>query len=77
MTVNDGRSCRERDFLIGAELNHLHVSFLIEALLPQQQSRPSAALIRICARMLRIVTKAIVLKDHLVNSGTGLIWKVS
>ena len=67
----------ERDFLVGAKLCHLHVLFLVQLALARHIQEPSSQLVSTSAKMLSLVIEAVVLKDSLVNSGTGLVWKES
>ena len=67
----------ERDFLVGAKLCHLHVLFLVQLALARHIQEPSSQLVSTSVKMLSLVIEAVVLKDSLVNSGTGLVWKES
>ncbi|KAJ5103640.1 hypothetical protein N7532_004169 [Penicillium argentinense] len=67
----------ERDFLAHVRLNHLHVLFLLRLLLLNTMTEPDIPIIETAAQMLALVVEAILLRDQLTNSGTGLIWKVA
>ncbi|KAF2655684.1 hypothetical protein K491DRAFT_410576 [Lophiostoma macrostomum CBS 122681] len=67
---------KERDFLVSARLNHLHVLVLTHLALQRRSHDPDGLLVSLSALMLSIVTEAIMLKEHLANSGTSLVWKV-
>lgn len=66
----------ERDFLAHVRLNHLHVIFLLRLLLLNTPTEPDILIIQTAGQMLALVVEAILLRDQLTNSGTGLIWKV-
>lgn len=67
----------ERDFLAGTRLNHLHVLFLLRLLFLDTVAEPDVAIIDISEQMLSLVVDTMLLRDQLVNSGTGLVWKVN
>jgi len=67
----------ERDFLAHVRLNHLHVLFLLRLLLLNTMTEPDIPIIETAGQMLALVVEAILLRDQLTNSGTGLIWKVT
>lgn len=67
----------ERDFLAHVRLNHLHVLFLLRLLLLNTMTEPDIPIIETAGQMLALVVEAILLRDQLTNSGTGLIWKVA
>ncbi|KGO66932.1 Transcription factor, fungi [Penicillium expansum] len=67
----------ERDFLAGTRLNHLHVLFLLRLLFLDTVAEPDVAIIDISEQMLSLVVDTMLLRDQLVNSGTGLVWKVA
>lgn len=67
----------ERDFMVSARLNHLHVLFLLRLALVSSMQYPDARLITISANMLRLVIQTVVLKYDLANSGTSIVWRVS
>ncbi|EME78214.1 uncharacterized protein MYCFIDRAFT_145138 [Pseudocercospora fijiensis CIRAD86] len=71
------RSPVERDFLVSARLNHLHILFLLEVTLLPRAYDPGIELVKISAKMLHVAAEAIVMKQHLANSGTGLVWKIA
>lgn len=66
----------EHDFLLSIRLNYLHVLFLIHVTKLRDLSSPDDSILRICRAMLFHVVEATLMRDQLVNSGTGLIWKV-
>lgn len=67
----------ELDFMLSNRLNYLHVLFLLQSALVRSMSEPDAEIINVAAEMLSLVAEAMVLKDSLAFSGTGLLWKVS
>jgi hypothetical protein len=67
----------ELDLMLGIRLNHLHVLFLLRLALVRRVSEPDPQLYAIAQEMLGLVVEGVVLKDHLVHSGTSLTWKVS
>jgi hypothetical protein len=66
----------ERDFLVSIRLNHLHISFLLRRLLLRRLAEPDVVIIEVAQEMLHLVVEAILLREELSNSGTGLDWKV-
>ncbi|KAF2138152.1 uncharacterized protein K452DRAFT_235039 [Aplosporella prunicola CBS 121167] len=66
----------ERDFLVSARLNHLHVLFLLRLALVREVPGPDAQLLSISTNMLSVVVEAVVLRESLANSGTSVAWKV-
>lgn len=66
----------ERDFVVSIRLNYLHISFLLERLLLRRLAEPGEAIIDIAQKMLHLVVEAILLREELSNSGTGLDWEV-
>ncbi|PLB45480.1 hypothetical protein P170DRAFT_449171 [Aspergillus steynii IBT 23096] len=71
------RSPFERDFLISARLNQLHVLFLLRLLLLDTLVDPDTSIVIIAGEMLALVVEIILIRDQLTNSGTGLIWKIA
>lgn len=67
----------ERDFLVSTRLNYLHVQFLLHIALLNHLAEPDTSIVEISQQILTLVVEAILFRDHLANSGTGLIWKVS
>lgn len=67
----------ERDFLASARLNYLHVHFLLHLSQNERIKEPSHHLLSVSAEMLSLVVEAAVLKEQLLNSGTGIVWRVS
>lgn len=83
----DGRLCLhhrrrpfEQDFLLSARLTYLQVLFLLGCRQSLKASailgREDSNLLGISEEMLSLVVEAIILRERLVNSGTGLVWKV-
>ena len=66
----------DRDFLVSIRLNYLHISFLLRRLLLPRLAEPDVAIIDVAQEMLHLVVGAILLREELSNSGTGLDWKV-
>lgn len=71
------RKAIERDFLVSARLNHMHVLFLLRLALVTHGIESDVEVIRISGEMLGLAVEALMLKHQLANSGTGLVWKVS
>ncbi|TVY32717.1 hypothetical protein LSUB1_G007604 [Lachnellula subtilissima] len=67
----------DRDFLISIRLNYLHISFLLRRLLLRRLAEPDVAMIDVAQQMLHLVVGAILLREELSNSGTGLDWKIA
>ncbi|KZF19088.1 hypothetical protein L228DRAFT_257174 [Xylona heveae TC161] len=67
----------ERDFLASVRLNYLHVLFLLRLLLLKTPSEPDNSIVEVAEKMLVLTVEAILLRDQLINSGDGLIWKVA
>ena len=67
----------ERDFLVSTSLNHLHVQFLLHLALLDHLADPDPQILEVSQQILALVVEAILLRDNLANSGTGLIWKVA
>ncbi|PYH98276.1 hypothetical protein BO71DRAFT_371466 [Aspergillus ellipticus CBS 707.79] len=67
----------ERDFLASVRLNHLHVLFLLRLLSLDTLTEPDTAILDVAEQTLSLVVETILLRDQLVNSGTGLVWKVA
>ena len=67
----------ELDFMVSARLNHLHVQFLLRLALVSSIHEPDPQLVAISSNMLSIVVQGMIFKDHLANSGTSHIWRVS
>jgi hypothetical protein len=77
---NDLKLCHrtpaERDLLAAIKLQHLHVLFLLEIATAGRVSDPPASLVAASGQLFRLVVQSAVLKHHLGNSGTALVWKV-
>lgn len=65
-----------RDFLFSIRLNHLHISFLLQRLPLRRLAEPDVTIIAVARQILHLVVEAILLREELTNSGTGLDWKV-
>ena len=63
--------------MVSIRINYLHVQLLLRLALVQRVSEPNIELVTVAADMLSLTVEAIVLKHHMVNSGTGLVWRVS
>ena len=66
-----------RDLLLSMRLQYLHVLFLSRLVVLETLSLPDVKIFDIAKDMLACVVEAMLSRDDLVNSGTGLIWKVS
>ena len=66
----------ERDLLASIRLDQLHVLFLLQLSFLDTLTEPDSSILDISDQMLSLVVDAILLRDQLVNSGTGLVWKV-
>ncbi|KAF4123735.1 Fungal Zn(2)-Cys(6) binuclear cluster domain [Geosmithia morbida] len=66
----------ELDIMLGIKLNQLHVLFLVRLAVVRRFSEPHPELSAIAQEMLALVVEAIVLKEHIVHSGTSLVWKL-
>lgn len=62
---------------MGTRLDYLHTLFLLHLVSLKKISEPDEALLTVAAEMLSHIVEVIILRDHLVNSGTSLIWKVA
>lgn len=69
-------SAFERDILASIRLDQLHVLFLLQLPFLDTLAEPDPSIIDISDQMLALVVEVILLRDQLVNSGTGLVWKV-
>lgn len=67
----------ERDILVSIRLDQLHVLFLLQLSFLNTLTDPDPSILEIADQILALVVEAILLRDQLVNSGTGLVWKVS
>ena len=74
---NCGGTPFERDFMVSARLQYLHILFLLHSLLLDRSFEVDTLLLKISQEILSLVVEAIVLKNRLANSGTGLYWKGS
>jgi hypothetical protein len=70
------RSPFECDFLVSTRLNYLHVRFLLHLVALQSLADPDDGILGISEQILALVVEAILFRDCLANSGTGLVWKV-
>ncbi len=66
----------ERDLPAAVRMQHLHVHFLLELALAGRVSEPPGSLLKAAADLLHLVVQAVVLKQHLMSSGTQLTFKV-
>jgi hypothetical protein len=66
----------ERDILASIRLDQLHVLFLLQLSVLDTLTEPGPSILDISDQMLALVVEVILLRDQLVNSGTGLVWKV-
>ena len=70
----------ELDFLVNARLTYLQVLFLLhggeflQCPIHHEHERPE--ILKVSMEMLALVVETVVRKDHLVDSGTSLVWKV-
>ncbi|KAJ5821717.1 uncharacterized protein N7525_011001, partial [Penicillium rubens] len=67
----------ERDLLASIRLDQLHVLFLLQLSFLDTLTEPDSSILDISDQMLSLVVDAILLRDQLVNSGTGLVWKIA
>jgi hypothetical protein len=71
----------EQDFILSARLDYLQILFLLRSGNYLNQSADSrqdhTELFKISEEIFSLVVEAVMRRDSLVNSGTGLIWKVS
>ncbi|KAJ5135766.1 uncharacterized protein N7515_005044 [Penicillium bovifimosum] len=67
----------ERDILASIRLDQLHVLFLLQLSLLDTLTEPDPSILDISDQMLALVVEMILLRDQLVNSGTGLVWKIA
>ncbi|CAI7588684.1 unnamed protein product [Penicillium glandicola] len=67
----------ERDSLAGIRLDQLHVLFLLQLSFLDTLTEPDLPILDISDQMLALVVETILLRDQLVNSGTGLVWKIA
>lgn len=66
----------ERDLLASIRLDQLHVLFLLQLAFLDTLTEPDPSILDISDQMLSLVVDTILLRDQLINSGTGLVWKV-
>ncbi|EXJ71067.1 uncharacterized protein A1O5_06060 [Cladophialophora psammophila CBS 110553] len=75
------RSPFENDFLLNTRLTYIQTLFLLRNSVANHENAVFAEteveLLRIPQEMLSLTVEAIILRDHLVNSGTSLLWKVA
>ncbi|KAF2149359.1 hypothetical protein K461DRAFT_246077 [Myriangium duriaei CBS 260.36] len=65
------------DFMVSARLNHLHVLYLLRSALANRRPETDVTLVAISAEMVALTVEAILHRQHLINSGTSLVWKVA
>ena len=70
------RDPRERDFMVSAKLNHLHLMFLLRFAL-WMGHEPDYELLTHANDILNLTVEAVLLRDRLANSGTSLVWRVA
>jgi len=66
----------ERDFLVLAELHHLHLLFLLHRIRSRQSHARSEEYLQVASRMLSLVVQAIINREGLISSENVLAWKV-
>ncbi|KAF0326719.1 fusarisetin A cluster transcription factor fsa6 [Colletotrichum asianum] len=66
----------ERDFLISARLNYLHILFLTQLVCLKSPLEPGKTIVELAQEILSLVVEAVVLRDQAVSSGTSTVWKV-
>jgi hypothetical protein len=66
-----------RDFLANQRLEYLHTHFLLGLTYLQKHPEPNEILLGVAGEMLSLVVEIILLRNKLVNSGTGWLWKVA
>ncbi|KGO36809.1 Transcription factor, fungi [Penicillium expansum] len=67
----------ERDLLASIRLDQLHVLFLLQLAFLDTLTEPDPSILDISDQMLSLVVDTILLRDQLINSGTGLVWKIA
>ncbi|KAJ5794093.1 Transcription factor [Penicillium paradoxum] len=67
----------ERDILASIRLDQLHVLFLLQLSFLDTLTEPDPLILDISDQTLALVVEAILLRDQLINSGTGLVWKIA
>lgn len=65
----------ERDFMVSARLNHLHVQFLLRLAVVRQLPESDAKLLNAAYGILKLTVEQILHRDRLKNSGTSLVWR--
>lgn len=71
------RKAIERDFMISARLNLLHVRLMLGLAIARNLAEPESGVVTTAAAMLRLAVDAAVFKERLISSGTGLVWKAN
>lgn len=67
----------ERDFMVSARLNHLHIKFMLRlAALRQLPPESDPQLLAVGNNILKLTVNQILHRDRLQNSGTSLVWRV-
>lgn len=74
--MSASRSPIERDFAANARLNHLHVLFLLQLTSSSNGYELTAEMLSISSSILGLVNEQNMIKEHLISSGTGLVWRV-
>ncbi|KAI2732704.1 transcriptional regulator family: Fungal Specific TF [Penicillium roqueforti] len=67
----------ERDLIASIRLDQLHVLFLLQLSCLDTLTEPDPCILDISDQILSLVVDTILLRDQLVNSGIGLIWKIA
>lgn len=67
----------ERDFMVSARLNYLHLLFLLRLTILQRRTEPDDELISVSAEILSLAVESVILRHQLANSGTSVVWRVS
>jgi hypothetical protein len=65
-----------RDFLANQRLEYLHTHFLLGLTYLQKHPEPNETLLGVSGEMLSLIVEIVLLRNKLVNSGTGWLWKV-
>lgn len=66
----------ERDFMVSARLNHLHIKFLLRLAVLRQVPESDPQLLAVSDSILKLTVNQILHRDRAKNSGTSLVWRV-
>lgn len=66
----------ERDFVALTRLDYLQILFLLQLMLARRHSESNIRLRSISQDILSLTVEMVVLRNRIINSGCGLIWKV-